>query len=63
MFAASGFALVYLLVLLAGVVILFWLAITAIRALNVYIANNKAAPTVLETQATQRNEDDPTDMI
>jgi len=39
--AFNLFASVYLIVALAGVVILFWLAITAIRALNVYIAKNR----------------------
>ncbi|WP_158603961.1 hypothetical protein [Cryobacterium tepidiphilum] len=35
------FSTVYLVVALAAVVILFWLAITAIRALSVYIAKNR----------------------
>lgn len=35
------FSVVYLVMALAAVVILFWLAITAIRALNVYIAKNR----------------------
>jgi hypothetical protein len=32
---------VYLILALAAVVTLFWLAVTAIRALNVYLATNR----------------------
>ncbi|MBA8815444.1 threonine/homoserine/homoserine lactone efflux protein [Microbacterium halimionae] len=38
----SVFTILYLLAGIAGVVVLFWLAITAIRALNIYIRNNGA---------------------
>lgn len=37
----SVLVVVYLVVLLAAFVILFWLAITAIRALNIYIRKNR----------------------
>lgn len=40
MFQFNAFVTVYLIAALAAVVVLFWLAITAIRALNVYIAKN-----------------------
>ena len=41
MFQFNAFVTVYLIAALAAVVVLFWLAITAIRALNVYIAKNR----------------------
>ncbi len=42
MFELDAFEVIYLLLLIAVPVILAWLAITAIRALNVCIAKNKA---------------------
>ncbi len=41
MIAASMFGTIYMVISVAAVVILFWLAITVIRALNVYIARNR----------------------
>ncbi len=45
MFALEAFGIIYIIVALAGIAILFWLAITAIRAMNVYIAKNQVAST------------------
>ncbi len=45
MFALDAFDIIYLIVALAGIAILFWLAITAIRAMNVYIAKNQVSST------------------
>ncbi|MDH6235608.1 hypothetical protein [Cryobacterium sp. CG_9.6] len=42
MFQYNAFVTVSLIAALAAVVVLFWLAITAIRALNVYIAKNRS---------------------
>ncbi len=42
MFELDAFEVIYLLLLITVPVILVWLAITAIRALNVYISKNKA---------------------
>ena len=51
MFGIDGLEVIFLLIPLAGIATLFWLAITAIRAMNVYIARNRIddhrkAPTV-----------------
>ncbi len=43
MFALEAVSIVYMIVALAGLVILFWLAITAIRAMNIYIAKNRVS--------------------
>ncbi len=43
MFAVDALEIVHMIVALAGLVILFWLAITAIRAMNVYIAKNRVS--------------------
>lgn len=43
MIAASAFGIISMVISLAGIVILFWLAITVIRALNVYIAKNRVS--------------------
>lgn len=40
MFEITVLGILYLLVAIAGVVVSFWLAFTAIRAMNVYIALN-----------------------
>lgn len=46
MFEFPGlFLTIYLIAALAAVVLLFWLVITAIRALNIYIAKNRTPRT------------------
>ena len=45
MIEATVFGVIYIAISVAGLVILFWLAITAIRAMNVYIARNRSSST------------------